>query len=137
MSCRPCFNPPSLKQRYDYLLRNYTLYRLESTSEIRDDLESVIRRLRPRITAEHGNLVFDGWARMAAPVKSVRVIDVKPPRLDSPAPKSVVCEVRDSRENRETQKERREDFCWCGTFRSVFVTFFWRLTVVMVLVELK
>uniref|UniRef100_A0A7S2ZWQ1 Intron-binding protein aquarius n=1 Tax=Rhodosorus marinus TaxID=101924 RepID=A0A7S2ZWQ1_9RHOD len=77
---------------YDYLLRNYTLYRLESTSEIRDDLESVIKRMRPRL-ADQGNLVFDGWARMAATIKDIKILEKKPPRLDHPSPRSVLCEL--------------------------------------------
>jgi intron-binding protein aquarius len=34
---------------YDYLLRNYTLYRLESTYEIRQDVEDVVKRMAPRL----------------------------------------------------------------------------------------
>jgi len=77
---------------YDYLLRNYTLYRLECTSEIRDDLESVIKRMRPRL-ADQGTPVFDGWARMAATMKEVKILQKKAPPLDRPSPRSVLCEV--------------------------------------------
>lgn len=35
---------------YDYLLRNYDLFRLESSYEIRGDIEDSVRRVQPRFS---------------------------------------------------------------------------------------
>lgn len=45
---------------YDYLLRNYTLYRLESTYEIRQDVEDVVKRMAPRLQHD-GATEFRVW----------------------------------------------------------------------------
>jgi len=38
---------------HDHLLRNFTLFRLESTYEIRGDVEDIVRRMQPRKTVQH------------------------------------------------------------------------------------
>lgn len=38
---------------HDHLLRNFTLFRLESTYEIRGDVEDVVRRMQPRRTQQY------------------------------------------------------------------------------------
>ena len=59
----------------DYLQRNWELFRLESTYEIREDLEDALVRLRPSATAD-GSSAFAGWARMALPIQAFTVIEV-------------------------------------------------------------
>jgi intron-binding protein aquarius len=53
---------------HDYLLRNYTLYRLESAYEIRSDVEEALKRLQPH-ASRHGDgsvhIEFNGWSKMA------------------------------------------------------------------------
>src|SRR5690349_19632233 len=47
---------------YDYLLRNYDLFRLESTYEIRGDVEDAVRRCNPRKDSSIKNrVVWNGW----------------------------------------------------------------------------
>ena len=58
---------------YDYLLRNFILYRLESAFEIREDLVDAIKRMGPKQGLRAGGIagsttVFGGWARMALPL---------------------------------------------------------------------
>lgn len=53
---------------YDYLLRNFTLFRLESTYEIRQDVEDVVELISPRVNGD-GKTIFTGWARMALPIQ--------------------------------------------------------------------
>jgi len=45
----------------DYLLRNFNLFRLEATHEIRDDVSDAVRRMQPSKDGKS----FRGWARMA------------------------------------------------------------------------
>jgi intron-binding protein aquarius len=60
---------------HDYLLRNFTLFRLESAYEIRDDLMDAVKRMGPK-PGLRGAVTFSGWARMALPIVSVSVDEV-------------------------------------------------------------
>lgn len=57
---------------HDYLLRNFTLFRLESSYEIRQDIEDVVKRISPRITYPDVKTEFAGWARMTVPIDSFK-----------------------------------------------------------------
>lgn len=67
----------------DYLLRNFALYKWESSWAIREDIEDAIVRMRPSFAAKSAK--FAGWAKMAAPLKSVTVTDLGHQQVDSPA----------------------------------------------------
>lgn len=62
-----CLSLPKLNLQFltlhDYLLRNCNLFRLESTFEIRQDIEDAVSRMLPW-KDEEGDVVFGGWARM-------------------------------------------------------------------------
>jgi len=60
---------------HDYLLRNFTLFRLESAYEIRADLSDAIKRMGPK-SGLRGAVTFGGWARMALPIVSVSIDEV-------------------------------------------------------------
>merc|ERR1719316_2120766 len=55
---------------HDYLLRNFNLFRLESTYEVREDIHDQLPRLKARQDHE-GNTVFDGKARMLLPLQGL------------------------------------------------------------------
>ncbi|CAD7962982.1 unnamed protein product [Amoebophrya sp. A25] len=80
---------------HDYLLRNFHLYRLESTHGIRDDLRDVIPRLRA-IQDENcrGGVRWLGSSRMALPVESFQITETKAPRVGETVPSAVKCEIR-------------------------------------------
>eukprot|EP00392_Amoebophrya_sp_AT5.2_P000783 g784.t1 len=79
---------------HDYLLRNFHLFRLESTYSIRDDLRDVIPRMRAvgeevfsvDNDAAERRVRFLGSARMGVGVDGFRIMETKPPR--------VKCEIR-------------------------------------------
>uniref|UniRef100_A0A0L8GB52 RNA helicase aquarius n=1 Tax=Octopus bimaculoides TaxID=37653 RepID=A0A0L8GB52_OCTBM len=50
---------------HDYLLKNFNLFRLESTYEIRQDIEDALTHMKPWL-AEDQSTMFGGWARMVA-----------------------------------------------------------------------
>jgi intron-binding protein aquarius len=58
----------------DYLLRSFTLFRLESAYEIREDITDAVNRIGPKKTYDYATgvrvekLEFQGWSRMALPV---------------------------------------------------------------------
>ncbi|KAJ7384680.1 hypothetical protein OS493_020261 [Desmophyllum pertusum] len=61
---------------HDYLLRNLNLFRLESTYEIRQDMEDVIARMKPWQN-EMEQTEFAGWARMGTKIVNFSVIEVR------------------------------------------------------------
>ncbi|KAF6775202.1 hypothetical protein AHF37_05714 [Paragonimus kellicotti] len=69
----------------DYLLRNFNLFRLESTYEIRLDMEDSVMRLKPW-RGEFGQAVFDGWSRMALTIQSFNIVEVAKPNLGAKHP---------------------------------------------------
>lgn len=77
---------------FDYLLRNFQLFQMENVYGIRTDLEDHLPRLQPYVNAE-GNVVFDGWSRMAQPITSFMVVEVGRPNVGETHPSSVRADV--------------------------------------------
>jgi intron-binding protein aquarius len=78
---------------YDYLLRNFNLFRLESVFEIRSDIEDVINRMHPQFD-HRGNFVeFSGWARMGIPIKAFKILAIKPALIGKKYPQEVFAEI--------------------------------------------
>lgn len=63
---------------HDYLLRNFNLYRLESTFQIRGDIEDAIFRMKPWRHETGQGCIFGGWARMALPIVTFGIVEVNP-----------------------------------------------------------
>mmetsp|Transcript_120870 Transcript_120870/g.386021 ORF Transcript_120870/g.386021 Transcript_120870/m.386021 type:complete len:1036 (-) Transcript_120870:49-3156(-) len=78
---------------HDYLLRNFNLYRLESTYEIRGDLTDQLPRTRPALNQD-GVTEFHGKARMALPLQGLEVMNVKRPKVGETVPAEVRAEVK-------------------------------------------
>lgn len=91
-----CLALPKLNLQFltlhDYLLRNFNLFRLESTYEIREDIQEAVPHLLACINNE-GDPAFRGWSRMAVPVKDFRIAEVKQPNIGEVKPASVTAEV--------------------------------------------
>ncbi|CAL1539785.1 unnamed protein product [Lymnaea stagnalis] len=91
-----CLALPKLNLQFltlhDYLLRNFNLFRLESTYEIRQDIEDAINHLKPW-KAEDGHCLFGGWARMAQPIHSFNIVEVAKPQLGENHPAQVRADV--------------------------------------------
>ena len=71
-----CLALPKLNLQFltfhDYLLRNFNLFRLEATYEIREDIVDVLKRMAPRRGEDGAPPRFTGWSRMAVPVEPAR-----------------------------------------------------------------
>ncbi|KAL0096664.1 aquarius [Phycomyces blakesleeanus] len=78
---------------HDYLLRNFTLFRLESSYEIRQDIEDVVKRLNPRLTYPDRTTEFAGWARMAVNIENFNIVDVARPNLGEDKPAHVKADI--------------------------------------------
>ncbi|RWS10743.1 intron-binding protein aquarius-like protein [Dinothrombium tinctorium] len=123
VSSESCLALPKLNLQFltlhDYLLRNFQLFRLESTYEIRQDIEAAVSRMRPCRT-EHGGVMFSGWARMALAIDSFTIVDVGKPKLGENAPSRVRAEVRVNLNvrkeiKREWESLRKHDVCFLIT----------------------
>ena len=77
---------------YDYLLRNYTLFRLEAAYDLRSDVENVVSRMNPK-QLSGGQIKFEGWARQALPVRSCKILSVDEPNLGDAKPSQVKAEI--------------------------------------------
>ncbi|KAI7863636.1 P-loop containing nucleoside triphosphate hydrolase protein [Spinellus fusiger] len=78
---------------HDYLLRSFTLFRLESSYEIRQDIEDVVKRLAPRLTYPDRATEFAGWARMAVQIENFSVVDVARSHLGEDKPAHVKADI--------------------------------------------
>jgi len=82
---------------YDYLLRNFNLFRLESTYEIREDLAKCLWRIRPRLKPDDRSgettTVFTGYSRMGSPVNNFVITSVAARRLGENKPAQVKAEI--------------------------------------------
>lgn len=91
-----CLALPKLNLQFltlhDYLLRNFNLFRLESTYEIREDIQEAVPHLLA-YTNNEGETAFRGWSRMAVPIKEFRIADVKQPKIGEVKPSVVTAEV--------------------------------------------
>lgn len=77
---------------HDYLVRNYNLFRLESTYEIRLEIEDQIARMKPWL-GDDGSCVFGGWARMCLPIQMFSIVEVARPLLGEIRPRSVRADI--------------------------------------------
>ncbi|XP_052182248.1 uncharacterized protein LOC127794949 [Diospyros lotus] len=101
-----CLALPKLNLQFltlhDYLLRNFNLFRLESTYEIREDIQEAVPHLLAHIDNE-GETGFRGWSRMAVPIKEFKISEVKQPNIGEVKPSSVTAEVTFSISSYKTQ----------------------------------
>lgn len=91
-----CLALPKLNLQFltlhDYLLRNFNLFRLESTYEIREDIQEAVPHLQAYINSD-GETAFRGWSRMAVPIKEFRITEVKQPNIGEVKPSSVTAKI--------------------------------------------
>ncbi|XP_055013721.1 LOW QUALITY PROTEIN: RNA helicase aquarius [Boleophthalmus pectinirostris] len=120
-----CLALPKLNLQFltlhDYLLRNFNLFRLESTYEIRQDIEDVVWRMKPW-ESEYGGVVFGGWARMAQFITGFSIVEVAKPNIGESWPARVRADVtvnlnvQDHIKN-EWEGLRKHDVCFLITVR--------------------
>ncbi|KAJ8912549.1 hypothetical protein NQ315_006620 [Exocentrus adspersus] len=120
-----CLALPKLNLQFltlqDYLLRNFNLFRLESTYEIRQDIEDAISRLSPW-KAEDGSVYWGGWARMAQPIINFAVVEVAKPNIGEKRPSRVRADVTVNLAVRpdvksEWENLRKHDVCFLITVK--------------------
>ncbi|XP_066245723.1 RNA helicase aquarius [Euwallacea similis] len=122
-----CLALPKLNLQFltlhDYLLRNFNLFRLESTYEIRQDIEDAVSRLCPW-KAEDNSTYFGGWARMAHPIEHLAVVEVAKPNIGETRPSRVRADITvnlsvKSEVKAEWENLRKHDVCFLVTVKPV------------------
>ncbi|XGW03315.1 hypothetical protein V3C99_014927 [Haemonchus contortus] len=108
---------------HDYLLRNFNLFQLESTYEIRQDLEDVLFRMKPWKHETRNETVWGGWARMALLLDSFQIVEVGKPFVGDKSPSIVKGEFSVNVGRRvdikqEWENLRKHDVCFLVTCRS-------------------
>ena len=106
---------------HDYLLRNFKLFQLESTYEIRQDIEDIVSRLRPWRAEDH-SVVMQGWARMALSLQTFTIVEVAKPNIGERQPSRVRADVSVHLAVRDNVKEewenlRKHDVCFLLALR--------------------
>lgn len=118
---------PKLNLQYltmsDYLLRNFMLFRNESTYEIMQDLEDGINRSKCRWTTE-GNFVTGPKQRMALIIKDYSLLEIGKPKLGESIPSKVRAKVVINMDyvkpdwRREWEQLKKHDTCFLVSFRK-------------------
>jgi intron-binding protein aquarius len=129
-----CLALPKLNLQFltlhDYLLRNFHLFRLESTYEIRQDIEDSISRMKPwqndatilndANDQPHQQCIFGGWSRMAQPITNFTIVEVGKANIGESHPSRVRADVTlvlNTRADikREWEHLRKHDICFLVT----------------------
>ncbi|RLN59362.1 hypothetical protein BBJ28_00005340 [Nothophytophthora sp. Chile5] len=92
----------------DYLQRNYELFRLEATQDIRGDLEVAVKQLdavRALRSASDNDTIFRGFSRSAVPLTTaLKIVKVAQPALGQTAPASVIAQLEAELTSRHDSK---------------------------------
>ncbi|EXJ71166.1 uncharacterized protein A1O5_06160 [Cladophialophora psammophila CBS 110553] len=88
---------PKLNLQYltlsDFMWRSFQLYQAEAYYGIRKDMESIVKRMKPKVARDRSSIVFEGFSKMALPIGEPAVIEVGPPKVGHVKPSFVRAEV--------------------------------------------
>ncbi|KAK5943581.1 hypothetical protein PMZ80_004589 [Knufia obscura] len=88
---------PKLNLQYltlsDFLWRSFQLQQAEAFYEIRKDMESIVRKLKPQASRDPSGTNFTGFSKMAIPIDKPAIVDVAPPKVGETVPGHVRAEV--------------------------------------------
>lgn len=86
---------PKLNLQYlslsDFMWRSFQLHQAESFYGVRTDMESIVRRMKPKLGRD--GTTFDGFTKMAMPIDKPAIIEVAPPKVCMTYPAFVRSEV--------------------------------------------
>ena len=78
---------------YDYLFKNFYLFKYESAYEIRNDLDDCIEKMNPEYDSKGNFKKFNGWSLMGFPIKNFNILSIKSPLVGQDFPSQVLCEI--------------------------------------------
>ncbi len=92
-----CLPLPKLNLQFltlhDYLLRNFTLFRLEAAYEVRQDVEDALLRMRPYYSYEDDATAFASWSRQALPIANFQIVEIGKANVGERKPVKVRADV--------------------------------------------
>ncbi|EHY52254.1 hypothetical protein HRR83_003181 [Exophiala dermatitidis] len=88
---------PKLNLQYltlgDFMWRSFQLYQMEAFYGIRKDLESIVKRMKPKPAKERGSTTFEGYSKMALPISEPAIVEIGPTKVGHLQPSYVRAEV--------------------------------------------
>ncbi|KAL6242280.1 hypothetical protein RBB50_010828 [Rhinocladiella similis] len=88
---------PKLNLQYltlnDFMWRSFQLYQAEAFYGIRKDMESVVKRMKPKASRDRSSTIFEGFSKMALPINSPAIIEVGAPKVGELKPSFVRAEA--------------------------------------------
>lgn len=88
---------PKLNLQYltlsDFLWRSFQLQQAEAFYEIRKDMESIVRKMKPQPARDSSGTNFGGFSKMAIPIEKPGIIDVSQPEVGKDVPAHVRAEA--------------------------------------------
>uniref|UniRef100_A0AAF5HZ24 Protein-tyrosine-phosphatase n=1 Tax=Strongyloides stercoralis TaxID=6248 RepID=A0AAF5HZ24_STRER len=114
----------------DYLIRNFNLFKLESTFEIRQEIEETLRRMMPVLVYENlkSKTEFYGQSNKGLQILSSKIVQIDKPKVGEKVPSIVKGEIQyvlpDNYSNINKKKEwdsiRKHDVCFLVTVKAKF-----------------
>ncbi|KIV77753.1 hypothetical protein PV11_09534 [Exophiala sideris] len=88
---------PKLNLQYltlsDFMWRSFQLYQAEAFYGIRKDMESIVKRMKPKTGRDRSSTTFEGFSKMALPIEAPAIIEVGAPKVGDIKPSFVRAEV--------------------------------------------
>ena len=111
---------------YDYLLKNYYLYKYESSYEISIDLENCLDKMDPSFDPISGKflLQFNSWSLYGYPILDFQILNVQSPLVGDDYPRQVVGEI--SYDLNGVQPEIRKEWEKFKKYDTVFLIYLHR-----------
>ncbi|GJD07215.1 Intron-binding protein aquarius [Galdieria sulphuraria] len=104
---------PKLNLQYlsmgDFVLRHFTLFRMEAAYSIRQEMEDALERLNPCL-GDMGRTQFRGWSRMMIPLNNLSIYERAPTRLDSEVPQYVKMDISYDLETISSSDKYRQEW---------------------------
>jgi len=108
---------------YDYLLKNYYLYKYESSYEISEDLENCLEKMEPLFDDTTGKFLmkFKGWSLMGYPILDFQVLTSQSPLVGEDFPREVIGEI--TYDLNDIQPEIRKEWENFKKFDTIFLIY--------------
>jgi len=108
---------------YDYLLKNYYLYKYESSYEISIDLENCLDKMDPSFDPISGKflLQFNSWSLYGYPILDFQILNVQSPLVGGEYPRQVVGEI--SYDLNGVQPEIRKEWEKFKKYDTIFLIY--------------
>ena len=108
---------------YDYLLKNYYLYKYESAYEISIDLENCLDKMDPSFDPISGKflLQFNGWSLYGYPITDFQILNVQSPLIGEEYPRLVIGEI--SYDLNGVQPEIRKEWEKFKKYDTIFLVY--------------